>query len=360
MHMKNALLTAIAGVGMVVLAQTGFADPADDLLRTEMASHRIPGAALKVIKDGKAVKTSVYGQANLELGVPVTADTVFEIGSVTKQFTAACILLLQQDGKLSVEDKIGKHLPNLPVAWTNVTIRHLLTHTSGIKSYTGLNGFELTEHLTQDQFIKKLGTQPLEFSPGDSWKYSNSGFSLLGYIVENVSGTNYWQFLRTRILQPLGMNATTDRRPGTVIQHRADGYEQTSHVHINRDYDLTDVFAAGAIVSTVGDLAKWNAALDTDELLTAETKTQMWTPQLLNNGKATKYGFGWFIEAVEGHRNIGHGGSTSGFSASLQRFPDDRLTIILLTNTDEQIASTLARKLAVIYFPSLKPDQAKK
>ena len=146
------------------------------------------------------------------------------------------------------------------------------------------------------------------------------------------------------------MNASTDRRPSVVIPHRASGYEQTNHIHVNRDYDLTDVFSAGAIVSTVGDLAKWNAALDCGLILTAASKNLMWTPVKLNNGKATKYGFGWFIEPFDGHRNIGHSGSTSGFSASIQRFPDEHLAVIVLTNTDEQIATTLARKVAAFYF----------
>lgn len=326
------------------------ADQTDDYLREQMRTHRIPGASLIITKDGKEVKSASYGLANLELNVPVKLETVFEIGSISKQFTATCILLLQQDGKLSVEDKIGKYLKDIPDAWTNVTIRHLLSHTSGVKSYTGLSGFALTEHLTQAQFIKKLGVQPLEFQPGESWKYSNSGFSLLGYIIENVSGKSYWQFLRERILQQLGMNTTTDRNPGTIITNRAAGYEQTNHLHINRDYDLTDVFSAGAIASTVGDLAKWSAALDSEIILSTASKTAAWTPQKLNDGKATKYGFGWFIDSVEGHRNIGHGGSTSGFNASIQRFPDDGLAVILLTNTDEQIATTIARKIATFYF----------
>jgi CubicO group peptidase (beta-lactamase class C family) len=226
----------------------------------------------------------------------------------------------------------------------------LLTHTSGIKSYTGLSGFELTKHLTQEQFLKEIGKQPLEFQPGESWKYSNTGFSLLGFIIENASGQKYWDFAGKRIFQPLGMTATTDRRPGNIITNRASGYEQTNHLWINRDYDLTDVFSAGAIASTVGDLAKWNASLDSEKILTATTKTRMWTAAKLNNGKETKYGFGWFLDVVEGHKNIGHGGSTSGFSASIQRFPDDKLAVIVLTNTDEQIATTLAKKIATFYF----------
>jgi len=326
------------------------ADRIDDYLRGEMKQRRIPGLALKVIRNGKAVKTSAYGLANLELKVPVQPDTVFEIGSVTKQFTAAGILLLAQDGKLSVEDKISQHLQNTPASWNDITIRHLLTHTSGIESYTGLDGFELRRHLTQEQFIKAIGARPLQFQPGASWRYCNTGFNLLGFIIENVSGKNYWDFMNQRVFKPLGMNTTTNRLPALIIPNRASGYEQTNRIWINRDYDLTDVFSAGEIASTVGDLAKWNAALDCESLLTAKTKEMMWTPTHLNDGKATKYGFGWFIDTLDGHKNIGHSGSTSGFSATIQRFPDDNLAIIILTNTDEQIATTLAKKVAQMYF----------
>jgi CubicO group peptidase (beta-lactamase class C family) len=329
------------------------ADRVDDYIKSEMDKRRIPGVVLTIISNGQTIKTAAYGLANLELGMPVKPETVFEIGSVTKQFTAAGILLLAQDGKLSVEDKISKHLKNVPEAWTNVTIRYLLTHTSGIKSYTGLDGFQLTKHLTQPQFIKAIGPQPPEFQPGESWKYSNTGFSLLGHIIENVSGKDYWDFMSQRIFQPLGMHATTNRLPGLIIPNRASGYEQTNHVLINRDFDLTEVFSAGAIASTVGDLAKWNAALDGETILNAASKEQMWTLAKLNDGKPTKYGFGWFLDTVDGHKNIGHGGSTSGFSATIQRFPDDKLAIIILTNTDEQIATTLAKKIATFYFAGI-------
>ena len=337
-------------LGLFCVCLAARADQVDDYLKAQMAEHRIPGLAITVIQNGKQVKTAAYGMANLELKAPVSVETVFEIGSVTKQFTASAILLLAQEGKLSIADPISKYLKGIPESWTNITLRHLLSHTSGLKSYTGLDGFALTRHLTQEQFIREIARQPLEFQPGESWKYCNTGFNLLGFIVENVSGTNYWAFLRSRILQPLGMSATTDRRPSAIMPNRASGYEQTNHIHINRDYDLTDVFAAGALVSTVGDLAKWNAALDCDSLLTASTKDLMWTPVKLNNGKPTKYGLGWFIEPLDGHPNMGHGGSTSGFSASIQRFPADHLAVIILTNTDEQIATTLAKKVAGFYF----------
>jgi CubicO group peptidase (beta-lactamase class C family) len=334
----------------VFALHTAHADRVDSYLKTEMAKHQIPGLALTIVQNGKAVKTATYGLANIELKAPVKPETAFEIGSITKQFTAAGILLLAQDGKLSVDDRLSRYLPGTPESWGSITLRHLLTHTSGIMSYTGLDGFELRRHLTQAQFIAAIGTQPLEFAPGASWKYCNTGFSLLGYVIENVSGKSYWVFMNDRIFRPLGMTTTTNRLPALVIPNRASGYEQTNHILINRDYDLTDVFSAGALVSTVGDLAKWDTALDCENLLTAKTKEQMWTPARLTNDKPTRYGFGWFIDSQDGRRNIWHSGSTSGFSASIQRFPDDKLAVIVLSNTDEQIATTLAKGVAALYF----------
>ncbi len=352
--MNQRLLLSVLLYSLLSPGLPARADQVDDYLKGEMEKRRIPGLALMVVEDGKATRAQGYGMANLELSVPVTPETVFEIGSVTKQFTAGGIMLLAQDGKLSVDDKITKHLKNVPDSWTNITIRHLLTHTSGIKNYTPLDGFELRRHLTQNQFIQLMGKQPMDFAPGEKFKYCNSGFNLLGFIIENVSGKKYWEFMSERIFTPLGMTNTTDRTPGHVIRNRASGYEQTNHIHINRDYDLTDIFSAGAIVSTVGDLAKWDAALDGDKLFTPATKEQMWTAVKLNDGKPYQYGFGWFLDSVEGHKNIGHSGSTSGFSASNQRFPDDKLVVIILTNTDEGIATALARKVATFYFAPKK------
>lgn len=348
--MKSAVLGSFLSLVLLIAGGRGRADTADEVIGKEMAEHRIPGLALMIIQGGKPIKEAGYGVANLELNVPVKPNTVFEIGSVTKQFTAAAILLLAQEGKIEIDAKIGRYLKGIPDTWREITVRHLLTHTSGLKSYTGLDGFELRRHLTQAQFIAAIGAQPLDFPPGQAWKYSNTGFNLLGFIVENVSGKSYWEFLSERIFRPLGMTSSTNRLPALIIPNRASGYEQTNHVFMNRDYDLTDVFSAGALVSTVQDLAKWNAALDREDLLNAQSKQSMWQPAALNDGSMTHYGFGWRIETFEGHRNIGHGGSTSGFSATIQRFPDDHLAIIVLTNTDEQIATTLAREVARVYL----------
>ena len=334
-----------------LIVMPAHADDVDEFMNRAMLKHQIPGAVLKVVQKGTEIKSACYGMANLELKVPVTMGTVFEIGSVTKQFTAACILLLQQDGKLSVEDPVSKYLTNTPAIWSGIKIRHLLSHTSGIINYTKLDGFELRLHLTQEQFIARLALHPLVFSPGDSWDYSNSGYNLLGYTIENVSGMSYWEFLQSRILKPLGMNSTTDREPSTLIPGRASGYEFKNHNPINRAYDLTDIFSAGAIISTAPDLVKWNTALDGETLLTHASKDLWWQPVHLNNGKIQNYGFGWFLDPTKNHRTIGHNGATSGFSASIQRFPDDSLTIVLLCNSDElAIATSLAREIAGIYF----------
>ena len=348
--MKRFLCVAL-GLAELAFGSVARADQIDDVIKEQMQKHQIAGLSLMVTKDGHPVKTQGYGVANLEWNVPVAADTVFEIGSITKQFTAACVLMLVEEGKMSLDDKISQHLKSTPAAWSNITVRHLLTHTSGIKNYTVLDGFELTKHLTQEEFIKKIGDIPLAFQPGDSWSYCNTGYSLLGFIVENVSGKDYWDFLRERILLPLQMTSTANRTPGVVIPHRASGYEMTNHVLINRDYDLTDIFSAGAIVSSVVDMAKWDEALNGDRLLKKASKELWWTPTKLNTGKTQNYGFGWFLDPLSGHKNIGHGGATSGFSATIQRFPDDKLSIIILCNADESgIATSIAKKLAQSYF----------
>ena len=336
----------------LALALPAQADKVDNYVAGEMQRRQLPGLALAVVRDGKTIKARGYGLANLEWRMPVTPETVFEIGSLTKQFTAACIMILEEEKKVGLDESISRYL-EVPAAWKAITVRHLLTHTSGIKSYTNLPGFEAARHLNQKAFIDKISTQPLEFAPGEAFAYSNTGYNLLGFIIEKISGQSYWQFLSGRILHPLGMNATQSRDQRTIILHRASGYEKDNETLANRDPELTDVFSAGAIVSTVLDLAKWTGALDSDKLLTPSSREQMWTPFKLKSGEPSLYGFGWRVDDYKGRKNIGHSGSTSGFSASLQRFPKDKLTLIVLCNSGEQnIATTLARSIAEHYFPN--------
>lgn len=340
-------------LGVFISVMNTFADPVDDTVKHLMTERQIPGLVLQVMQHGQTVKTAAYGQANLEWNIPATPDTVFEIGSITKQFTAACILILVQESKLSLDDPISRHLTNTPASWSDITIRHLLTHTSGITNYTGLDGFELSRHLTPAQFIAQIGVQPKLFATGTQYSYCNTGYNLLGFIVENVSGQSYWDFLTARILQPLGMTATVKREPSRILARRAAGYDLVEGHLVNRDVNYTDLFSAGEIASTVGDMMKWNAGLDSEKILGPAAKSQWWTTGKLNDGTPTGYGFGWFLTPLAGHRCQAHGGATSGFSAANQRFPDDGLELVVLSNSGEEgVAISVAQTVAKIYLPA--------
>jgi CubicO group peptidase (beta-lactamase class C family) len=330
------------------------ADALDDKIRSIMAERHIPGAAVAVVQNGKVVRMKGYGVATLEFNVPVTPETVFEIGSVSKQMTAAGIMLLVQDGKVSLDEKISKYLPNTPEAWSSVTVRHLLTHTSGIKSYSSLDGFSLSERMTINDFIKKLSPHPLEFAPGEKNTYSNSGFNLLAYIIETQSGRKYMDFMRERIFTPLGMTKTGDRDPQFVIPLRANGYEWRQDRFNGRDGNLTDLMGAGSIVSTINDMTKWEAALLGDKLLNAQSKNEIWTQFKFNNGKPSPYGFGWRISDVRENRLIAHSGQTAGFGAAIHRYVDSDTTVIALTNLGEVgMGSIIAIAAAKGYIPKL-------
>lgn len=339
------------------------ADKIDDFVRSHLAERHIPGAAIAVVKNGKVIKTKGYGVASVEFNVPVTTETVFEIGSVSKQITAAGIMLLVEDGKVNLDEKISKYLPNTSDSWKNVTVRNLLHHTSGIKSYSSIaEGFELSKRNKVNNFIKLLSTYPLDFETGTNYVYSNTGYSLLSYIIESASGKTYWDFMRERIFRPLGMSKTADRDLKFVIPNRATGYEWQNNGLIGRDYDLTDLFGAGAIVSTITDLTKWDLALRNDTLLKKESKNQMWTPLTFTNGKTYPYGFAFRFSDVRGHKLIAHSGQTAGFGASISRYVDDDITVIALTNLGENGMGTLiAQGVAKFYIPaiSLKMMQVK-
>ncbi|HMC29122.1 MAG TPA: serine hydrolase domain-containing protein [Verrucomicrobiae bacterium] len=326
--------------------ERALADVIDDYITREMTRREVPGLALAVIEGTNVSKLKGYGVADRQSGRPVTAETAFEIGSITKQFTATLILMLREDGKLRLDDRLPRFLAGAPDDWSAITIRHLLTHTSGIRNYTGLDGFEVSRHLTAEQFVRAIGAVPLDFKPGEKFSYCNSGYNLLGFIIEKVTRQSYWDVLRQRIFSPAQMNSSFSRNlPGSV--NRAAGYEKKGGQLVARDSNLTDVFAAGAIVSTATDLTKWILALNSEKLVKRSLIEELWKPVKLNDGSAYPYGFGWRLEDYKGRKNIGHSGSTSGFSATLQRFPDQHLTVIVLCNLGEQaVATVIARGVA--------------
>ncbi|HEX3102739.1 MAG TPA: serine hydrolase domain-containing protein [Pyrinomonadaceae bacterium] len=331
-----------------------FADNVDDYIQAQMAEHHVPGVAVAVIDKGRVVKIKGYGVASLEFNVPVTDQTAFEIGSVSKQMTAAAIMLLVEEGKVNLDDPVSKYLQNTPDTWKTVTIRHLLTHSSGVKSYTSLEGFDLIKRMKVDDFIKKLASEPLEFTPGEKNIYSNSGFSILAYVIESASGKQYMDFMRERIFAPLGMKTCADRDPQFIIPNRATGYEWTGERYTGRSWDLTDLKGAGTIVCTISDMVNWDQALRGDKFLSPTSRKAIWTQFTFNNGQLSPYGFGWRISDVRGHKLIGHTGQTAGFAAANYRFVDDGIDIVVLTNQgDNGGGGNIALGVAKLYIPAI-------
>ena len=339
------------------------ADEVDDYIKAEMEKRQIPGLALAVVKSGKLIKAKGYGLANLELDVPVTPDSVFELASVTKSFTATAIMMLVEEGKVALDDKISKYLINAPYTWRGITVRHLLTHTAGFASdckEIRQQGW-LANYTTAEMF--EAGSKcPADFAPGDRWQYSDMGYFLLGMIIEKVSGTRWREFVRERIFQPLGMTATTVIDQWAIIKNRTAGYTlrdgKLAHIRRISQIELPSHYG---ILSTVKDLAKWDAALYTEELLRKATLDQMWTPVILNNGIPAPttcgfYGFGWCLDHLRGHRVVQHVGGTG---TAIFRLPDDKLTVIVLTNIGNgdypRYSWLIAQTVAGLYNPVLTP-----
>ena len=346
----------------------GRTDKIDDYITGQIKRLHFPGASLAIVRDGHITKAQGYGFANLELRSPATKETVYEIGSTSKQFTATAIMMLVEEGKVRLDNTITKYFPEAPQAWRDVTIRHLLTHTSGIQNHVAVPhwldvfrtnlAFETAP--SRDELLKMFFKLPLEFQPGETWAYDNTGYYLLGIIIEKASGKSYWQFLDERIFKPLGMNATRSTDPQPIVRNRASGYEWKNDHFENRPVLLpTIAFSAGSLLSTVEDMAKWGPALYTEKLLKKSSLDQMWTAVATNDGAAApfNYGFGWFIDSYHGHRLVQHSGGTPGFSSAMYRFVSDKLTIIILTNHADRILDQLAIDLAGISLPALKrPD----
>jgi CubicO group peptidase (beta-lactamase class C family) len=360
-----SLIAAIllAAIWLPASAQAPAATPLvtaiDDVVAKTMQAQKVPGVSLAVVKDGQVLVAKGYGFADVATSTKATEQTVYQLASVTKQFTAAAVLMLVDEGKLSLDAKITDVLPGLPAAWSPVTVRHLLTHTSGIKSYTDVYREQKIPDdraFTHEQILALVKDAPLKAAPGTRFAYCNTGYFLLGMIVEKVSGQSYPAFVTKRIFAPLGMTSSgyddyADARPT-----RAKGYEtkagQTAaapHTHPSQP------FAAGALVSTAADLVKWDAALTARKLLSAASYDAMWTAAKANDGTNIPYGFGWQVDTFRGHKRIAHGGGITGFSTFITRLPDDEVTVIVLVNQSGGVAGQLANAIAGIVVPGLKP-----
>jgi CubicO group peptidase (beta-lactamase class C family) len=349
-------------VASIFLSQVfASADEVDDHVQAEMKKQHIPGLSLAVVKNGALEKASAYGLANVELNVPVRTDTIFQIQSITKTFTASAIMLLVEEGKISVDDKITGHLSNLPESWKDVTVRHLLTHTSGIKDFINEPIMDLRRDIQPEDVIDALREKPLNFQPGEKYAYSNTGYHLLAMIIRKVTGKYWGEFLKERIFAPLGMNDTRVISHSEIITNRASGYLWERNRLQNGRYIAATIlgYAGGGLRSTVLDLAKWDAALCTDKILKLSTVEQMWTPAELNDGSKAGYGFGWGIGTHHGRRLISHTGShMTGFKSALARFVDDKVTVIVFTNQRGANQMAIATGVAGFYIPELKTKSA--
>jgi D-alanyl-D-alanine carboxypeptidase len=337
---KAALILSIVLFGNILQAAPQAPAPLAaqlDQLLSSVYKAGEPGAALLIMKDGKVLVRKAYGMADLELGIPLEPDMVFRIGSMTKQFTAVSILILMEQGKLALTDPITKFLPDYPTQGRVITVEHLLTHTSGIQSYTDMESWLplMRKDMSLTELIGIFKDQPMQFAPGERWRYNNSGYILLGAIIEKIAGTTYETFLQKNIFDPLGLKHTSYGSSTRVIPRRIPGYGPgPSGTFANAAYiSMTQPYAAGSLLSSVDDLAAWNEALLSGKLIKRATLERAWMPYKLADGTTTGYGYGWGIRTYEGHRMIEHGGGIPGFTSDGILFPEDRVCVIMLTNS---------------------------
>jgi len=347
------ILLSLAGTGH---AQT---DKIDDYVKAELERQKIPGLSIAVVRNGEITKAKGFGLANVELNVPATPETIYQSGSVGKQFTATAVMMLVEEGKIGLDDKISKYFADAPDRWSAITVRHLLTHTAGTTDYP--KDFDFRRDYTEDELLKKAAEIPLAFAPGEKWSYSNMGYVMLGIMISKVSGKFYGEFLKERIFKPLEMNTARIISEADIVPNRAAGYRLVKGELKNQEWvsPSMNTTADGSLYLSVLDMAKWDAALYTEKLLKKSSFAQMWTPVKLNSGKTQQYGFGWGFGEVRGHKIIEHGGAWQGFTSHIARYVDDKLTIIVLVNRAGGNPGTIAHGIAGLINPELAPPERK-
>jgi CubicO group peptidase (beta-lactamase class C family) len=347
-HLPALIVVALGVTG------TAAADAIDDYVRATINAKKIPGVSIVVQRDGKVIKSQGYGYANLEHEVPATAATIYQSGSVGKMFTAAGVLLLVEDGKLSLDDRLPSFFPDGPSSWHRISVRHLLSHTSGIKDYT--DEIDIRKDYTEDEYLAVIKKIPLDFEPGTQWSYSNTGYMLLGILVSKLAEKHWSEFLEGRLFQPLAMSSTSVISERDIVMHRAAGYVLDEKGEVkNQDWasPTANSTGDGALYFSVKDLAAWNTALDARKFMKPDHFEAWWTPISLANGTTYPYGFGWTIQEQRGYPLIEHGGAWQGFRAAIARYPEQRLNISVLANLDAAEPELIAKTIAGQVDPAL-------
>ena len=327
-----------------LLAQSIDAARADQIVQSFVTSKQFMGTVLVARKD-QVLVDKAFGYADLEWQIPNTPETKFRLGSMTKQFTAAAILLLEERGKLSTDDPVKKYMRDAPAAWDKITIYNLLTHTSGIPNFTAFPDYPASEgtRTTPAQLVARFRDKPLEFEPGKSYNYSNSGYVLLGYLIEKISGQSYQKFIEDNFFKPLGMNDSGYDSNSAIIPHRASGYAPGAAGPVNAGYiDMSIPFSAGALYSTTHDLLRWEEALYGGKVLSPAALKKMTTPFKQN------YACGLTVQTVKGHTVYEHGGGIEGFNTDMAYYPDEKLVLIALSNLNANAPSSIVEQLAEV------------
>lgn len=323
------------------------ADDIDDFVNQEIARQRVPGVAVGIMQHGQLVRAAGYGFANIEHRVPVHPDTIFQSGSIGKQFTAVAVMLLVEDGKVKLDESIRTYLTKAPKTWQPITVRHMLTHTSGIG---GDPGFDLLKIYSDDELLDVMFKVKLDFKPGERWSYSNTAYALLGLMVHKVTGDQtYGDLLAKRVFGPLHMNTARVISDRDIVPNRAAGYEVEEKAIFNQEWVAAtgNSTADGSLYLTVLDFAKWDAALHAGKPLKPESWAEVYKPVKLNSGKSFPYGFGWSLDKTPGNRGAyQHGGSWQGFRTFYIRYLDDEISVVVLANGSSADTETIARGVA--------------
>jgi CubicO group peptidase (beta-lactamase class C family) len=346
--MKHLLLVIICLVGIVSTAQD-LATQVDQLMSNQYKANE-PGATVLIAKAGKPIYRKAFGMADLELSIPMAPENVFEIGSITKQFTAVSILMLMEQGKLSLEDPITKFIENYPTHGHTITVHHLLTHTSGIKSYTGMEKWTQLwrNDMTPMEMIDLFKNEPMDFAPGMKWEYNNSAYFILGYIIEKVTGITYPEFIEKNIFVPLDMKNSYYGSMSKIITNRAKGYQKDKSF-VNAEYlSLTQPYAAGSIMSTIDDLLKWNIAVNSYKLVKKESLQKAFTNYKLPDGKPTNYGYGWGLNDINGSATIEHSGGIFGYLSNAIYLPKEDVYVAVLSNCNCNPPGEVSTRIAAL------------
>jgi len=323
-----------------------------EYVKAEMQRQHIPGLSLMVAKDGKVVLAEGFGLANVELQVPAKPETIYQSGSVGKQFTATAVMLLVEEGKIGLDDPLTKYFKDAPAAWKEVTVRELLSHTAGFGDYP--EKFNFRKDWTEAELLKLVESVPLLYPPGTDWKYSNLGYLTLGILIHRVTGQFYGDFLQQRIFHPLEMNSTHIISEADIVPNRAAGYRLVKGELKNQEWvaPMVNTTADGSLYFSVLDVAKWDAALYTERVLKRSSLEEMWTVAKLKDGQPNKghYGFGWFVDERQGHRCFHHDGAWQGFQTAIDRYVDDQLTVVALDNLADSQPGKITKHVAEMYL----------